>query len=250
MTNNITRSQESSLGRQKQSKSSQVFEGRQTLIKEKMAKSEDMQEAIMQIARQSNMVAVGTVMEVDLTTELHTRRNIPKESHRPKEAGPMQSQPAFEWKVPDRYVELLNFKMEVANILQTKGYDLNYKEKVPIIKKLDMPRGLHFIQTLMNAEKDTCDSATGLFNVLKEKFRPQHNEMILSIQYCKLYRKVYESAEEWMGKLCIRATEYNYTEHDRKLKEQFINGIDNEEITKKIIKELMVQNNTQEIDTQ
>ena len=31
-------------------------------------------------------------------------------------------------------MELLNFKMDVANVLQVKEYDLNDKEKVPIIK--------------------------------------------------------------------------------------------------------------------
>ena len=69
--------------------------------------------------------------------------------------------------------------MEVANILQAKAYDLNHEEKVPIIKNWLGREGLQFIHTLTNAEKETCKSTTGLFNVLKEKFRPQHNEMIL-----------------------------------------------------------------------
>ena len=36
------------------------------------------------------------------------------------------------------------------------------------------------------------------------------------------------------GRLCIRTKEYNYKEHNRRLKEQFINGIDDEEIMQSI----------------
>ena len=43
----------------------------------------------------------------------------------------------------------------------------------------------------------------------------------------------------------IKAAECNYKEHDQQLKEQFLNGIDNEEITQEIIKELMAQRNVE-----
>ena len=46
----------------------------------------------------------------------------------------MLSQPTLNWKAPDRYLELLKCEMEVANILQTKAYDLNDEDKVPITK--------------------------------------------------------------------------------------------------------------------
>ena len=45
----------------------------------------------------------------------------------------MLSQPVFDWKVPDRYMQLVNFEMEVADLFQAKAYDLSDKEKVPII---------------------------------------------------------------------------------------------------------------------
>ena len=48
----------------------------------------------------------------------------------------MLSQAAFDWKVSDMCVELLNFKMEVATILKMKAYDLDDDEKVSIIKNL------------------------------------------------------------------------------------------------------------------
>ena len=41
--------------------------------------------------------------------------------------------------------------------------------------------------------------STGLFKVLSDKFKPQHNEMILSLQYCKLVRQQKENTKEWIG---------------------------------------------------
>ena len=49
-----------------------------------------------------------------------------------------------------------------------------------------------------------------LFNVLKDKFRLQHNETILTLQFCKLQRKENESIQEWMSGLQIKAAECNY----------------------------------------
>ena len=57
------------------------------------------------------------------------------EVYRPQHVGPALWQPSFDWKVPDKYVELLGFKIEVMNILQTKTYKLNDEEKAPMIKK-------------------------------------------------------------------------------------------------------------------
>ena len=36
----------------------------------------------------------------------------------------MMSQSIFNWKASVRYVELLNFETEVANVLQAEAYDL------------------------------------------------------------------------------------------------------------------------------
>ena len=63
------------------------------------------------------------------------------------------------------------------------------------------------------------------FNICNEEFRPQYNETILSLQYCKLSREEYDIAEKWMGRLRIKLNKYDYIEFDRCLKEQFINGI-------------------------
>ena len=92
-------------------------------------------------------------------------------------------------------------------------YDLNTEERIPIIKNWLGREGLQFIQTVAYSGKQTCKSATGLLIVLKEKFK--HNEMTLSLQYSKLYRKKNESIQEWMGTLHRKAAECNNKEYDR-----------------------------------
>ena len=72
-----------------------------------MANSEEMQVAIMQVAIQAATAVVRVMREAEPTVKPHTRKSNSEEYHRPRQAGPMMSQPAFNWKLPDRYVELL-----------------------------------------------------------------------------------------------------------------------------------------------
>ena len=136
-------------------------------MREKTEDSEDMMSVIMQVAIQAAMTVVRVMMEADPTAEPHTRRSSPGKHHRPRQAGTMMSQSAFNWKAPDKYVALLNFKLEVANVLQVKEYDLYDTEKVSTIKNWLHKVGLHFIQTPTNTAKDTFRNSTGLFAVLK-----------------------------------------------------------------------------------
>ena len=87
--------------------------------------------------------------------------------------------------------------MEVATVLQANVYDLNDEEKEPTIKKWLGREGLKFIQPPTYME-EVCKNVTGLFNVLKEKFRSQHNEMMILLQHCKLQRKENESTPQWI----------------------------------------------------
>ena len=53
----------------------------------------------------------------------------------------------------------------------------------------------------------------------------EYNETVKSFQFCKLKRHKSEYAEEWIKRLGISAKECNYQELDRRVKEQFIYGI-------------------------
>ena len=89
--------------------------------------------------------------EADLLAELYTRRSIPEEHCRPRQAGPMMNQ-----------------GMEVADVLQVESYNLSEEGKVPIIKNWVGREGLQSIQSPINTEKEACKSTTRLFDVLKK----------------------------------------------------------------------------------
>ena len=46
-----------------------------------------------------------------------------------------------------------------------------------------------------------------------------------------------KSGKEWMGCLRVKANECEYKRRDRRLKEQFMNGISNDDMMTEIIKE-------------
>ena len=75
------------------------------------------------------------------------------------------------------------------------------------------------MQTLIKGMQAACRNIEGLFQAFSEKLRPQHNETILSFQYCKLSRQGKEIAEEWMGRLRMNAAGGKYKENDRHWKE-------------------------------
>ena len=73
------------------------------------------------------------------------------------------------------------------------------------------------MESLTHTEKERCDMTEGLFEILINKFRPQFNETIKSLQFHKLSRQNGENAEEWMGKFWLSVIECNYKELNRQL---------------------------------
>ena len=51
----------------------------------------------------------------------------------------------------------------------------------------------------------------------------------------------------WLGRLQLKATEFKYEKIDKKLKEQFINGIKNQTVTAEIIRELTAWKDMSEV---
>ena len=82
--------------------------------------------------------------------------------------------------------------------------------------------------------------------MFNKKFKPQFNEIIKALQFCKLSRQSVENAGEWMGWLRITAIDCNYKEIDRQLKEQFILQLNDADMLAEIIMELTkVEENTE-----
>ena len=112
------------------------------------------------------------------------------------------------------------------------------QEKIAMVKNWLGRKGLHYIESLTEAEKQACDTFQGLINSLAKKFRPQYNETIKSLQFRQLCRHDGENAKEWMGRLRVAAAECNYKELDHQQKVPFIHGLNNKMMLDEVIREL------------
>ena len=129
-------------------------------------------------------------------------------------------------------------------------YNAQEQDNITMVKNLLDRKGLHYLESLTEAEKHTCNTLKGLFDTLAANFKPQFNETIKSLQFRKLYRFKGESAEEWMSRLRIALAECNYKEIDRKLKEQFIHGLNNKAMLDEVVRELMAKNSSEHTNSE
>ena len=124
----------------------------------------------------------------------------------------------------------------MRNVLST--YNTQEQDKIAIVKTWLGRKGLHYLESLTEGEKQACDTLQGLCDTLATKFRPQFNETIKLLQFRKLCRFKGKSAEEWMGRLCIAVAECSYREVNQQLKEQFIHGLNDKTLLDEVIREL------------
>ena len=157
----------------------------------------------------------------------------------PKIGSPTMKQCTFDWDAEDKYSELKTFRLEVNNVLST--YNTPQEDKLALVKNWLGRKGLQYLETLTNTEKETCNMLEGLFETLTNIFKPQYNETIKSLQFRKLYRYYDENVEELMG--WVAAVECNYQQVNRQLKEQFIHGLNDKCMLEEIIKELTATKN-------
>ena len=68
-------------------------------------------------------------------------------------------------------------------------------------------KGLLFVKTLNDEEKEKCGTTAGLLEVFSAKYNPKHNKTILLLHYCKLIREQSENAQELIGFPKIKANE-------------------------------------------
>ena len=154
-------------------------------------------------------------------------------------------QPTFNWEAEDKYSKTQNIQVRgkwyISNIQYTSGRTASSGTHW-LGRKV-----LKFIESLASEEKDTCSTLEGLFKILTNKFRLQFNETIISLQFCKLSRQDGENAEEWIGRLRLSTIECNYKEIDRQIKEQFIHGLNDNDMLGEIILELTKIKDNEEI---
>ena len=77
------------------------------------------------------------------------------------------------------------------------------------------------------------NTSLGIYEVLSEKFRPQHYKTTMSLQDCQLVREEKESANEWKGCLIVKANDCKYKDRDSKLK-KIINRSNDVDIIKEL----------------
>ena len=142
----------------------------------------------------------------------------------------------FNWDMADKYTEWKAFLLEVRNVIAT--YNACKEEKIVMVKNWLGRKGLHYIESLTEVEKQACGTPQGLIDTLAKTFRPQYNEIFKSLQFRQLCRQDGENTEEWMGRLQVAAAEYNYKEIDCQLKEQFIHGLNDKMMLEEVIREL------------
>ena len=188
----------------------------------------EMSKVIAKAVAEATQIAIQTMAEMQLRVEV-TQGG-------PEIGGPVLKQPQFNWDAADKYLEWKAFMLEVKNLLST--YNTPKHNKIAMVKNWLCRKGLHYIGSITEAEKQACNTLQGLFDTLATKFWLQFNKTIKSLQIRRLCRSEKESAEEWMGWLWMAAVECGYKEVDRQLREQFIHGFNDKIMLVEIIIEL------------
>ena len=163
-----------------------------------MAEFEGIEAVVNQATIKVTTAVMMAIKDADVGPQPATKAS-PREPQRERErhGTPALGKSSFNWNAQDWNTELLNFEMEVTNMLETKTSELIDEEKALVIKNWLGREGLQ----LTNGEKEKCITAKGLFSVLSHTFKLHHNIIVLSQQYLKLKRKSHKSGQEWMGRL-------------------------------------------------
>ena len=77
-----------------------------------------------------------------------------QENQRQRKGAMVLEKPRFKCDMPDRDVKLLNFQLDVANILETRACEINNKERNLGIKNWLGWEGLLLIETFVQKEKE------------------------------------------------------------------------------------------------
>ena len=153
----------------------------------RMADQATINDVIMKVVTEETRATIQTMVE----------SHQGQEDQRSKVGGLALKQLQFNWDMADKYTEWKAFILEVRNAIST--YNAHEEEKIAMVKNWLGRKGLHYIESLTEVEKQACGTLQGLIDILAKTFRPQYNETIKSLQFRQLGRHDGENAEEWMG---------------------------------------------------
>ena len=111
-------------------------------------------------------VAEATRIMIQTMAEMQVQRSENQQG--PKLGGPALKQPQFNWETADKYSEWKAFTLEVRHVLST--YNAQEQDKIALVKNWLDRKGLHYIESLTETEKQACSTIQGLFDTLGKKF--------------------------------------------------------------------------------
>ena len=142
-----------------------------------MASEQIMSEAIARAVAEVTRVAIQTMAEA----QAERTHDISG----PKIGSPAMKQLSFDWNAEDNYSELKTFRLEVNNVLSM--YNTLQTDNLAVVKNWLGRKGLQYLEIMTTVEKETSSPLEGPFETLSNKFKPQYNETIKSLQFRKLY---------------------------------------------------------------
>ena len=111
-----------------------------------------MNEAIAKVIAEATRVMIQTIVE--------TQSQRSKGKWGPKLGSPALKQSQFNWEAANKYTEWKAFILEVRNIMCT--YNTQEQDKIAIVKIWLGRKGLHYLESLTEGEKQACNTLQGL----------------------------------------------------------------------------------------
>ena len=138
-----------------------------------------MAEQVIKSEAIAKAVAVATRIMIQTMAEMQVQRS--ESQWGPTLGGPALKQPQVNWEAADKYSEWTAFTLELRNMLST--YNAQEQDKIALVKNWLGRKGLHYIESLTEAEKQACSTLQGLFDTLARNL--DHNSMKPS-SHCSL----------------------------------------------------------------
>ena len=104
------------------------------------------------IANEAIAKTVAKTTRAAIQTIAAAMAEMPQSIAGPKLGGCAMKQPGFNWEADNKYSELKPFRLEVKNIQTT--YNTLHAEQLEMVKTWFGRKGLQFIESLTQAEKD------------------------------------------------------------------------------------------------
>ena len=119
-------------------------------------------------ATMNDTITKAVVEATRATIQTMVESHQGQEDQRSKGGGLALKQPQFNWDMADKYTEWKAFILEVRNVIST--YNAHEKEKIVMVKNWLGRKGLHYIESLTEVEKQAGGTLQGPIDTLAKIF--------------------------------------------------------------------------------